>query len=120
MESEAPRLSPGRFRFVERSGRRDSNSGPLVPQTSALTRLRHAPCRRRYRSGAETAVEAVDELGHRLEALRDHAQAVLAEVLGLDVQRLREALDDLVRGHRAVAVHQMVQVAGGQARPRGE
>jgi integrase len=28
--------------FVE-SGRRDLNSGPLVPQTSALTRLRHAP-----------------------------------------------------------------------------
>ena len=27
------------------SGRRDSNSGPLVPQTSALTRLRHAPWR---------------------------------------------------------------------------
>src|SRR5207247_6764081 len=25
--------------------RRDSNSGPLVPQTSALTRLRHAPRR---------------------------------------------------------------------------
>src|SRR5262245_2720283 len=28
------------------SGRRDSNSGPLVPQTSALTRLRHAPRQR--------------------------------------------------------------------------
>jgi hypothetical protein len=27
------------------SGRRDLNSGPLVPQTSALTRLRHAPLR---------------------------------------------------------------------------
>ena len=27
------------------SGRRDLNSGPLVPQTSALTRLRHAPRR---------------------------------------------------------------------------
>jgi hypothetical protein len=27
------------------SGRRDLNSGPLVPQTSALTRLRHAPWR---------------------------------------------------------------------------
>jgi hypothetical protein len=27
------------------SGRRDLNSGPLVPQTSALTRLRHAPYR---------------------------------------------------------------------------
>ena len=32
------------------SGRRDSNSGPLVPQTSALTRLRHAP-RPRHPSG---------------------------------------------------------------------
>ena len=30
------------------SGRRDLNSGPLVPQTSALTRLRHAP-RREHR-----------------------------------------------------------------------
>ncbi len=30
------------------SGRRDLNSGPLVPQTSALTRLRHAPWRSRY------------------------------------------------------------------------
>ena len=32
-------------RMAQRSGRRDSNSGPLVPQTSALTRLRHAPWR---------------------------------------------------------------------------
>jgi hypothetical protein len=31
------------FQRVLRSGRRDLNSGPLVPQTSALTRLRHAP-----------------------------------------------------------------------------
>src|SRR5437588_8145368 len=30
---------------VFESGRRDLNSGPLVPQTSALTRLRHAPRR---------------------------------------------------------------------------
>jgi hypothetical protein len=29
--------------FEFESGRRDLNSGPLVPQTSALTRLRHAP-----------------------------------------------------------------------------
>ena len=34
--------SPRRTASLE-SGRRDSNSGPLVPQTSALTRLRHAP-----------------------------------------------------------------------------
>ncbi len=30
-------------RAFSASGRRDLNSGPLVPQTSALTRLRHAP-----------------------------------------------------------------------------
>ena len=56
-----PRASPGRVcsRLRQRkspanrafsSGRRDSNSGPLVPQTSALTRLRHAP-RPRHPSG---------------------------------------------------------------------
>ena len=39
------------------SGRRDLNSGPLVPQTSALTRLRHAPRREaRYRGGSRHAV----------------------------------------------------------------
>lgn len=36
------------------SGRRDSNSGPLVPQTSALTRLRHAPWPG-HRSGQRTS-----------------------------------------------------------------
>ncbi len=36
------RESPG-WRGFRTSGRRDLNSGPLVPQTSALTRLRHAP-----------------------------------------------------------------------------
>ena len=39
------------------SGRRDLNSGPLVPQTSALTRLRHAPSVRTlaHRLVSETA-----------------------------------------------------------------
>src|SRR5262249_2994995 len=40
-DSRKPRL-PG---LSYPSGRRDLNSGPLVPQTSALTRLRHAPRR---------------------------------------------------------------------------
>ncbi len=31
------------FLWFDPSGRRDSNSRPLVPQTSALTRLRYAP-----------------------------------------------------------------------------
>src|SRR5579862_3119650 len=47
------RLADSMFLFGENpvpagpfeSGRRDLNSGPLVPQTSALTRLRHAPRR---------------------------------------------------------------------------
>ena len=38
----APHL-PGSLVFPFRSGRPDLNRGPLVPQTSALTRLRHAP-----------------------------------------------------------------------------
>ena len=68
--------NPGRFtphwkqksppeRAFRRSGRRDSNSGPLVPQTSALTRLRHAP-RPRHRT-----VPA--DFGRRLS----HAHAVV-------------------------------------------
>src|SRR5918997_3108880 len=32
-----------RLQELIESGRRDSNSGPPVPQTGALTRLRHAP-----------------------------------------------------------------------------
>jgi hypothetical protein len=45
-EEKAPRV-----RGFRKSGRRDSNSGPLVPQTSALTRLRHAPRRQpRYQA----------------------------------------------------------------------
>jgi hypothetical protein len=35
---------------------------------------------------AEALVQAVDQRRHLLEALRNHAQAVLAEVLGLDVE----------------------------------
>src|SRR5580700_79339 len=41
------------------SERRDLNSGPLVPQTSALTRLRHAPPRRVYRRREEGAASIV-------------------------------------------------------------
>jgi len=38
-----PAKSPALAGLFRASGRRDLNSGPLVPQTSALTRLRHAP-----------------------------------------------------------------------------
>jgi hypothetical protein len=42
--TEAPeRRKPRTNGAFLQSGRRDLNSGPLVPQTSALTRLRHAP-----------------------------------------------------------------------------
>ena len=44
----------------------------------------------------ELPVEAVDQRRHRLEALGDHAEAVLAEVLRFDLERLCERLDDIV------------------------
>src|SRR5204862_2183742 len=44
---------PRQVRGFLTSGRRDLNSGPLVPQTSALTRLRHAPSSPLYRLGVE-------------------------------------------------------------------
>ena len=60
------------------------------------------PSTRSARLGlAEPLVEAVDEVGHALEALRDHAHAVLEEVLGLDAERLRQPREDVVRGDRA-------------------
>src|SRR5207248_10511939 len=69
---------------------------------------------------AEAAIEAVDEVGHRLQPLGDHAQPVLAEVLRLDAECLGERADDVVRRHGPVAVHEMVQVAGREIRPLGE
>jgi hypothetical protein len=48
----------------EWSGCRDLNSGPLVPQTSALTKLRHSPyfcVGRAYRAGAALASTIVDQ-----------------------------------------------------------
>src|SRR5215217_4085932 len=102
------------------SGRRDLNSGPLVPQTSALTRLRHAPSKHSLppnESGelaAQALVEPVDQLRHRFQFPGDDAKAVLAEMLRLDPEGLRQLADDLVRGHRPVAVDEVVQV------PRGE
>src|SRR5205085_764094 len=48
------------------------------------------------------------------EALGDHPQAVLAEMLGLDAQRLGERAHHVVRGHRSVPVNEMVEIAGGE------
>src|SRR6185312_3957470 len=49
-----------------------------------------------------------------LEPLGDHAQAVFAEVLRLDPQRFREAVDHAVRRDGAVAVHEVVEISGRQ------
>ena len=73
----------------------DESDGPPPPsETSAL----------------EAPVKPVDQLGHLLEPLRDQPEAVLPKVLGLDTQRLRQLSDDLVRRHRPVPVHEVVQV----------
>src|SRR5918995_898723 len=53
-------------------------------------------------SDGEALVQPVDQVGHLLEPVGDHAQPVLAEVLRLDAERRRKAGDDLLRGHRPV------------------
>src|SRR5262245_20398991 len=69
---------------------------------------------------AEALVEAVDELGHGLELLGDDTDAVLAEVLRLDAEGVRDPRDDIVRGDRAVPVHDVVEVAGRKICLHGE
>ena len=87
----------------------------------ASTRARRSTSVRLRRELREPLVKAVDEVGHRFEPLGDHADAVLEEVLGLDVERLCQPFDDVVRRHRPVPVHDVVQVAGREPRssPRG-
>src|SRR6266536_520962 len=63
---------------------------------------------------AQPLVEAVDQIRHLLEPLGDAADADLPEVFRLDRERLPQLFDHVVRGHRAVAVDQVVQVAGGE------
>jgi hypothetical protein len=68
-----------------------------------LRRLLRRGVRRRDRPGdslAQALVEPVGEVGALLEPLDHRAQAVLAEVVGLHAERLRQPLDDLVRRHR--------------------
>src|SRR3954454_25325241 len=88
-----------------KSGCPDLNRGPLVPQTSALTRLRHTPSKgQSTRRSAELLVEPVDHVRQALELLGDDAHPELEEVLRLHAERLRERLDDVVRGHGPVPV----------------
>src|SRR6188474_2771988 len=56
-------------------------------------------------------VEPIDELRHRLELVRDDADAVLAEVLRLDSEGVRDTGDDVVRRNRTIAVDDVVEVA---------
>src|SRR3979411_1943795 len=69
---------------------------------------------------AEALVQAVDQLRHRLEAVGDHAQTELAEVLRLPAEPLRERADDVVGRHRSVAVDEMVQIARREAGTRSQ
>src|SRR4051812_16323593 len=69
---------------------------------------------------AQPLVQAVDQLGHRLEPLGDRTQAELPEVVGLDAEGLGEHADDVVRRHRPVAVHEVIEIAGREVRARCE
>src|SRR5205814_842233 len=68
----------------------------------------------------EALVQPVDQLRHRLQAVRDHAEPELAEVLRLDAEALRQRPDDVIGRYGPVAVHQVVQVAGGEPRSAPE
>ena len=50
------------------------------------------------------------------KGVRDLADPELAEAVGLDADRLGDALDHAVCRHRPVAMHEVVEVAGGEAR----
>src|SRR5207302_10181771 len=65
-------------------------------------------------------VQPVDHLGHRLEPFRDRPQPEFPEMLGLDVERVRERADHVVGGHRAVSVDEVVEVARGETGLRRE
>src|SRR6185503_9045608 len=63
----------------------------------------------------EALVEAVDERGRLLELADDDAHADLAEVIRLDAESLPDSRDHLRRRDAAVAVDDVVEVAGRQA-----
>src|SRR5207342_388863 len=69
---------------------------------------------------AQTAIEPIDEIGHALEPVGDHADPELEEVLGLDGEPLGQLGDDVVRGDRTAPVDDVVEVAGGETRLRGQ
>src|SRR5207247_10375316 len=60
------------------------------------------------------------QLGHRLEPVGDHAKPELAEMLRLYTESVRERSHDVARRNRAVAVHEVVQIPGREARARGQ
>lgn len=66
------RRSADRIWIIERvwSGRRDLNPRPLVPQTSALTGLRHAPTGTARTIGLSASVVLTTELARMLQPCR--------------------------------------------------
>src|SRR5262245_29069508 len=96
--------------------RRETRAVPTSTSRCASEEPQSTRCRRSLPTLAEAAVESVDEVRHALEALCDHADPVLEEVLRLDVERLGKRSHYIARRHGPVAVHEMVEVARGEAR----
>jgi hypothetical protein len=71
------RRSADRIWVIERvwSGRRDLNPRPLVPQTSALTGLRHAPTGTARTIGLSASVVLTIELARMLQPCRSGSSA---------------------------------------------
>src|SRR5256885_15192384 len=75
------------------------------------------PVRRIVAELAQPLVQTIDQIRHLLEAFGDPADADLAEVLRLDPERFSQLFDHVVRGYGAIAVHQVIEVAGRQSGP---
>src|SRR5919204_4718798 len=91
-----------------------------APSARKFLQIVHKTKRPRRSLRGEALVEPVDQVRHRLELARDHAEAVLAEVLRLDPERLRQLAHDLVRRDRPVPVDEMVQIPGRELGLVGE
>src|SRR4051812_5333395 len=99
-----------------------TNASSLVSRLGPWCSTGHPPVGALYtgeiRLFGEALVQAVDQVGHRLEALRYDAQPIFAEMLRIDPEGVGERLHDVVRRHRPVSVHQVVEVAGREPSSR--
>src|SRR5215211_6182593 len=117
---DADRAAPAGLRRRSRVEARGQRGAAEAEEASRRARGPAAAASAAPRGLAQAPIEAIDELGHPLEPLGDHTNAVLEEVLGLHAERFGEPLHHLVRRDRAVAVDEVVEVSRRQPALRAQ